>query len=94
LDYSQVNQKRLKPYQQLDIRVDKKWFFKKWNLNPFIDIQNITFSTEDQSPYIDTKKDDAGVPLTDPEDETRYQTKFLPNSAGSLLPTVGVVVEF
>ena len=25
----------------LDIRIDKKWFFKSWSLNAYIDIENI-----------------------------------------------------
>lgn len=94
LDYSLLNSSRLKPYQQLDIRVDKKWYFKRWNINPYLDLQNITFSTEDQNPYIDTVKDSDGEAITDPDDRTRYQLKTLKNSAGSLIPTIGLVVEF
>jgi hypothetical protein len=94
LDYSQLNGSRLKPYQQLDIRIDKKWYFKRWNINPYLDLQNITFSTEDQNPYIDTVKDSDGEAITNPDDRTRYQLKTLKNSAGSLIPTIGLVVEF
>lgn len=33
---------RLRPYWSLDIRVDKTWVFKKWELTFYLDIQNIT----------------------------------------------------
>ena len=32
LDYSQFNKKRLSPFQQLDLRVDKAYYYKKWSL--------------------------------------------------------------
>ncbi len=25
----------------LDVRIDKKWFFKQWALNAYIDVQNV-----------------------------------------------------
>jgi hypothetical protein len=42
LDYSQFNQMRLGTFQQSDLRIDKKWNFKKTTLDLFIDVQNCT----------------------------------------------------
>lgn len=39
---TQYNSDRLPDYYSLDIRVDKKWSFKKWSLVTYVDIQNIT----------------------------------------------------
>ncbi|MFA5405619.1 MAG: TonB-dependent receptor [Ignavibacteria bacterium] len=39
---SQYNSIRLPNYYSIDIRVDKRWNFKKWTLVTYIDIQNIT----------------------------------------------------
>lgn len=36
------NSERLPTYYSLDVRVDKRWNFKKWSLVTYIDIQNIT----------------------------------------------------
>lgn len=94
LDYSQLNSGRLKPYQQLDIRIDKKWYFKHLNINPYLDLQNITISTEDQNPYLDTVKDSDGNAVSSPDDDTRYSMRSLKNSSGSIIPTIGLVVEF
>jgi hypothetical protein len=38
--------------------------------------------------------DNNGVPLTNPDDESKYQTKLLNSDGGNLLPTIGVVVGF
>jgi hypothetical protein len=42
LDYTRFNTLRLKNFQQSDIRIDKKWNFKKTTLDVFIDVQNWT----------------------------------------------------
>ena len=36
-DFTRLNQGRLSPAHFLDLRVDKKWFFKKWALNIYLD---------------------------------------------------------
>ena len=36
-----VNEERLPLFHQLDIRVDKKFVFKKWILTVYLDIQNV-----------------------------------------------------
>lgn len=36
-----LNSRRLKSIHSLDVRVDKRWIFKKWTLITYIDIQNI-----------------------------------------------------
>ena len=41
LDYNRYNQRRLKAFHQLDVRFDKQWYFAKWSLNLYIDIQNL-----------------------------------------------------
>ena len=38
-DYSRFNSERLKPFTQLDIRIDKTFYFKKIMLGAYIDIQ-------------------------------------------------------
>ena len=41
LDYNRYNTNRLDGFQQLDLRVDKEYYFKKWSLNLYLDIQNL-----------------------------------------------------
>jgi hypothetical protein len=37
--------------------------------------------------------DEAGVPLIDPEDSSRYLLKFVQSDIGTILPTVGIIIE-
>jgi len=41
LDYSKFNKERLKAFHQLDLRVDKSWYYNKWSLMLYFDIQNV-----------------------------------------------------
>ncbi|SFT76194.1 Outer membrane receptor proteins, mostly Fe transport [Algoriphagus locisalis] len=94
LDYDQINAIRLKGFHQLDLRLDKKYYFKKWNLNWYIDIQNVYNFKAEQPPLLVPKRDGEGNILVDSADPTRYQLNYLNNPAGTVLPTVGLIVEF
>jgi hypothetical protein len=36
-----VNSARVDAFHQLDIRIDKRWVYKSWMLNAYLDIQNV-----------------------------------------------------
>jgi len=92
-DWSQINSKRINAFHQLDIRVDKKYFFQKWSLNLFLDIQNIYGFEALLKPILDVKRDTQGNPVVDPSDPTRYQAQFLDNTNGTILPSIGIIIE-
>lgn len=94
LDYPQINAIRLKGFHQLDLRLDKKYYFKKWSLNWYVDIQNVYNFQAEQPPLLVPVRDTEGNILVDPNDPSRYQLKYLENPAGSILPTVGIIVDF
>jgi len=94
LNFTQINTIRLKAFHQLDLRLDKKYYFKKWNLNWYVDIQNAYNFKAAQPPSLVAARDMEGNMLVDPTDPTRYQLKYLENTAGSILPTVGIIIEF
>ncbi|HNW70252.1 MAG TPA: TonB-dependent receptor [Bacteroidales bacterium] len=93
-DYNLLNTLRAKPFHSLDIRVDKKFFWKFLTLNLYVDIQNIYNFKSDQAPIIDVIRDENGNPLVDPLDPSKYQAKYLDNPSGSILPTLGLIIEF
>ncbi len=93
-DYDRLNQERNPSIYQLDARIDKKYFFDKWSLNIYFDVENITNAVFNLDPYLDVQRDASGSPIVNPEDPSRYSTVRVPNTAGFLLPTVGVVIEF
>lgn len=93
-NYNLLDTKRNPLTYQLDVRLDKKYFFDKWSLDLYVDIQNITNATFELEPFLDTVKNDNGQPVTDPNDASRYLLTTIPNTAGTLLPSVGIIVEF
>lgn len=94
LDYSQLNTQRIKSFHQLDFRIDKKFFFKKINLNTYIDIQNAYNFKADLQPYLDVERDANGNPVVNQNDLLRYNTYLIKNSTGTILPSIGIVLEF
>lgn len=94
LNFNQINGVRLPAFHQLDLRLDKKYYFKNWNLNWYVDIQNAYNFQAKQTPLLVPIRNTEGSILIDPNDPARYQLKELKNTAGTLLPTVGIIVEF
>lgn len=94
LDYSKFNSDRLGAFSQLDLRIDKAWYYNRWSLMFYIDIQNVLASSTDTPNVLVPKYDDNGMPLTDPNDPSKYDLKYLDVSSGNVLPTIGIMVEF
>ena len=93
LDYNQLNNMRLDPYHQLDIRVDKKYFFDQWSFMVYLDVQNLFNSVATfQDEYIQ-QTDANGVPIK-VNNGYNYVLKPIPSTSGTVLPTIGIMVEF
>lgn len=92
-DWSRVNSLRYSAFHQLDIRVDKKWFFDKWSLDLFLDIQNIYNYKTIVKPILDVERDASGNPVVDPNNSNSYLPNILENSNGVLLPSIGLIIE-
>jgi hypothetical protein len=92
-DWSKINSERIQSFQQLDIRIDKKWYFQKWSLDLFLDVQNLLGQSTPLKPTLDVQRDAQGNPVVDPNDDTRYLPIFLDNSSGTVLPGIGVIIE-
>lgn len=92
-DYDQFNELRLQAFHQLDLRVDKTYFFKKWSLNLYIDVQNVyNFKAENPPNY--TNLDPSGNKVyADPPVNQYYQLRQIPSESGTVLPTIGIIVE-
>ncbi|WP_194775253.1 TonB-dependent receptor [Pararhodonellum marinum] len=94
LDFNQINALRLSSFHQLDLRLDKKYFFNKWNLNWYVDIQNAYNFKAEQPPLLVATRDEAGNLQVNPDDPSRILLRLVDNPAGTILPTVGIIVEF
>ena len=94
LDYSQLNTQRESNFHQLNIRVDKKLFLKKFSLNFYLDIQNAYGYQAKLAPVLLVETDENGSPVEDPDDPSRYSTKLIDNASGIIQPTIGIIIEF
>jgi hypothetical protein len=92
-DYNQLNTERISAFHQLDLRIDKKYFFKKWSIDVYLDIQNAYNQITEFQDNIDVQRDANGVILVDPNNPDYYLPKFIQNTYGQILPTVGLIVE-
>jgi hypothetical protein len=92
VDYSLYNTRRLNPYAQLDIRIDKSFYFKKWTLSIYLDMENVTFSKiQQQDAYLSSGE------ILNPEAELnkqRYRMEDLELWSGTIVPALGITVEF
>lgn len=91
-DYSRYNQERLPVFGQLDVRVDKTFYLKKYMLGFYLDIQNITASKLRQPDALMStgQIENPSAPLS----EQRYVMKSIRQESGTLLPTLGITFEY
>jgi hypothetical protein len=94
LDYSEFNSKRLNAFHQLDLRIDKQYFFTGWSLMLYADVQNVYNHKADQPPLLIRESDDNKLPVTDPSNSLKYSLKYLDSESGTVLPTIGIIIEF
>ena len=94
LDYAQLNAGRNASFSQLDLRIDKKWFFDAWSLDVFMDVQNVFGQVADAPDALDVVRDPLnGTPIPDPVNPERYQARYIGLAAGSAIPAIGLIVE-
>ncbi len=102
-NYNLLNTERGKISNAIDFRVDKKWFFKKWSFNLFLDVENITANAVGNNVLIlDRPLDADGTPQgdgvilnpSDPISQQQYQLKSISDAQGTVLPTLGIVIEY
>lgn len=92
LDYSKFNSERGKAFHQLDIRIDKSYFFKKWSLMFYLDIQNLyNFKAVGQD-FL-TNRDINGNPSINPNHTDQYILRPIKNESGTVLPSIGIMIE-
>ncbi|MDD2564024.1 MAG: TonB-dependent receptor [Salinivirgaceae bacterium] len=98
LDYTNFNSERLTAFHQLDLRIDKQFFFKKWSLMLYFDVQN-AYGFKSQRPDQYINEDPNGNVIIEnpsaPLEQQRYVLRKLENTGqGTTLPSVGIMIEF
>lgn len=95
LDFDRFNSRRLDPFHQLDVRIDKKYFFSEWTLMLYLDVQNVYNFTADEEPKLVQRLGEDGEPLVESNDPKRYDLKKLEvEESGNILPSIGIIVQF
>ena len=88
-DFSQIGSDRLDTFNQVDLRIDKKWNYNKWTLNVFLEIQNILGSDIPQEPEFGLSRDANGNELA-----PRSLVEIMSVEGASVLPSIGIVIDF
>ena len=100
LDYTRLNILRLQAFNASDLRVDKKWNFKKLTLDAFIDLQNWYAASNPGYPQYTFKRNETntdfvttnGAPIQ--PDGSNAIPVILENNEGRITPTFGFIIEF
>jgi hypothetical protein len=101
-DFDLLNTRRADLVSAIDIRVDKKWFFDKWSLNIFLDIENVTGNGVGQDQLIlDRPLDENGQPIgggiiTNPDapiNQQQFRLKTINDATGTVVPSIGLQIE-
>jgi len=92
-DFSRINAERFRPFHQLDLRVDKAYYLNRVTAKFYIDVQNLYNYQADLNDIIVRNEDaDGNFILTD--NGQRYQLRSVRNTTGTVLPTIGILIEF
>ncbi len=109
LDYAKINSERLPTFNAADVRLDKKWNFRHFTLDLFLDIQNLYNSKNPVQPGMTLKRNpdntiatNTGAPYNPglysnpeaPNNRLSAIPAILPQTSGSILPSMGFVIEF
>jgi hypothetical protein len=88
-DFDRLGDVELDRFNQTDIRLDKKWSFDKWALDIFFEVQNVFAQALPGEPsYTLAKNEDGSIIFP-------QQLVQLPNvDTGSILPSIGIVIDF
>ncbi len=99
-DYSQTNTLELRAFNASDIRLDKKWNFNNFSVDVFLEVQNWYGSKNAGIPLYTFKRnaDNTAFLTTDNQPIQQNGSNAIPlilqNNDSSVLPTIGVIVEF
>jgi outer membrane receptor for ferrienterochelin and colicin len=87
-DYNRLGTEKLDTFSQLDVRIDKKWNFKNFSFNVFIEAQNLLGQTIPQVPEYGLARNN-DFTITEPRSLIQ-----LNNTNNIITPSIGIVLDF
>ena len=88
-DYTRYNAGRSPLYTQYDVRIDKEWYFPRWRMGMFLNLQNVRI--QQQAVYMSTGE---VVNPTAPLADRRYRMKRVGQDSNTIVPSIGLTAEF
>ena len=88
LDYSRLGEEKLGVFSQLDFRLDKKWNFKNFAFDVFIEVQNLLAQDIPSPPEYGLNRDSSGA-VIQPESLVQIEA-----GEGQPIPSIGIVIDF
>lgn len=100
LNYAQLNSQRLGSFNSGDVRIDKKWNFRKTTIDLFLDVTNWYISKNPAVPEYTFKRNatNSGFETTDGQPIKQDGSNAIPtrvkNDDPFVTPTIGLIIEF
>lgn len=108
-DFARINSLRLRGFHAADLRIDKKFNFRRWTFDLYLDIQNAYNSQNPSVPGFTLQRNPdesiatrTGEPYlpgsyanpSAPNNRLKAIPVLLEGTTGALLPSIGFVIEF
>lgn len=99
-DYTQLNEQRLPHFQQLDIRVDKKFNFRQLSLTLFLDFQNVLKYKIPSQPKYTFERNAANTDFLTTDgmpvriDGSNAVPLILMDRSATIVPAIGFILDF
>jgi hypothetical protein len=87
-DYNKLGTKKLDVFSQLDVRIDKRWNFKTFSFNIFVEAQNLLGQTIPQVPEYGLARNNDGT-IINPQSLVQLE-----NVNNIVQPSIGIVIDF
>ncbi len=100
LDYALLNTRRLNAFHASDLRIDKKWNFKRLTLDAFIDVSNWYAAKSPGYPQYTFQRNATNTAFLTTDgrpikpDASNAIPVLLQNNDAQVTPTIGLIVEF
>jgi len=97
-DYTKLNQERTNLFYGFDFRLDYKWYFKKWSLNLYLDIQNFPSQAAQVPQYM---LDNTDVDANGNQNvynagtaNASYKLMKVNNNLSVAVPSIGIIIQY
>ncbi|MCU0429198.1 MAG: TonB-dependent receptor [Cytophagaceae bacterium] len=100
LDVTQLNSLRLGSFNQFDFRIDKKWNFKRWTMDLYLDVTNALVFKNPAYPQYTFQRNEANTDFATVDgkpvnpDGSNAIPLLLVNDDPIPVPTIGFIIEF